>query len=388
MTKFILTLIFGHLATSSFSQNYPLFGPEKIVTINGLTFDAMEPNISSDGVTLFFNNLNDGINTKLFYATRVNDTTFTFVGELPGANQLNNPQLDAVPDLDGFGHFYWTSTRDYPNQLDNLFHGIIVDGIVTNIGRVHGDFNKNIPGWLIMDHGISYDGQYLYFNNARFDGSNCTGVCETELGIAQKINDTLFTTLTDSDLILSEINNPNYIYYAPCISSDHKELYYTRYLKETITPATQFDICVAVRTTLSEPFSTPQVLFSAPLAELIEAPTLSFDKSKMYYHKKTTDSHIILMRERINSATTSSMNINQTNLILYPNPSSDLIQLKNITDSYNYNIYKLSGQKVNASGKIDQLNPSINIMNLEQGSYLIQFMNEDNSTKTLIFSKI
>ena len=35
------------------SQNYPLFGPEKKVTINGLSFDAMEPFISLTGDTLF-----------------------------------------------------------------------------------------------------------------------------------------------------------------------------------------------------------------------------------------------------------------------------------------------------------------------------------------------
>jgi hypothetical protein len=38
-----------------------------------------------------------------------------------------------------------------------------------------------------MDHGISLDGQYLYFNNARFDDMNCIGPCETTLGIAQEI---------------------------------------------------------------------------------------------------------------------------------------------------------------------------------------------------------
>ncbi len=105
------------------------------VTINGLSFDAMEPFISPDGNYMFFNNLNDGINTKLYYATKVNDSTFSYVGELNGTNQITPPHLDAVADLDSFGNFYWTSTRNYPTELDNLFHGTFNTGNVTNIGR-------------------------------------------------------------------------------------------------------------------------------------------------------------------------------------------------------------------------------------------------------------
>lgn len=196
---------------------YPSYGSEINVTINGLSFDAMEPFISSDGNYLFFNNKNDGLNTKLFYATKVDDATFTYVGELSGTNQTTQPHLDAVADMDAAGNFYWTSTRNYPDQLDNLFYGTFNSGVVSNIGRLQGDFNLNTPGWLVMDHGISLDGQYLYFNNAKFDDINCQGICETTIGIAQKINSTTFNKLDNSDLILQNINDSNYIYYAPCV---------------------------------------------------------------------------------------------------------------------------------------------------------------------------
>jgi len=279
---------------------YPNFGPETDVIINGLTFDAMEPFISADGNNLFFNNVNNGINTKLFYATKVTDATFTFVGEVNGANQVTSPQLDAVADMDNNGNFYWTSTRDYPAELNNLFHGSFSNGNVTNISRVQGNFNMNTPGWLVMDHGISLDGQFLYFNNARFDDQNCLGPCETTLGIAQKVNNTTFNTLPNSTIILQNINDSNYIYYAPCISSDNLELYYTRYLKDNITANTNFEICVAIRENSISSFSIPKVLFSSPIANLIEAPTLTTNKNIMYYHKKTTDSHKIVMRQRIN----------------------------------------------------------------------------------------
>ncbi len=261
------------------SITYPSFNSEIEVTINGLSFDAMEPFISPNGNYLFFNNLNDGINTKLYYATKVNDSTFNYVGEIIGTNQLTAPHLDAVADMDSNGNFYWTSTRNYPNELNNLFHGTFSTGNVIDIERVQGDFNMNIPGWLVMDHGISLDGQFLYFNNARFDDTNCLGPCETILGIAQKNNDSTFNTLPNSTSILQNINDANYIYYAPCISSDNLELYYTRYLKGQITSSTVFEICVAVRSNSTSTFSVPKVLFSETISNLIEAPTLTVDKT-------------------------------------------------------------------------------------------------------------
>ncbi len=277
---------------------YPTFGSEIEVTIKGLSFDAMEPFVSPDGNFLFFNNINDGINTKLYFANKVNDSTFNYVGELIGTNQSKTPHLDAVADMDSNGNFYWTSTRDYPTELNNLFRGSFNEGNVSNITRVQGDFNMNTPGWLIMDHGISLDGQYLYFNNARFDEVNCQGPCETTLGIAQKDNVSTFTTLSNSESILQNINDSNYIYYAPCISSDNLELYFTRYIKGEITSGTVFEICVAVRTNSGSVFSIPKVLFSENISKLIEAPTLTLDNNSIYYHQKTSNSHRIMMRYR------------------------------------------------------------------------------------------
>ena len=278
---------------------YPSFGSEIDVNIIGLTFDAMEPFISPDGNYLFFNNINDGVNTKLYYATKISNSTFSFVGEVTGTNQITAPHLDAVADMDSNNNFYWTSTRNYPTELNNLFHGTFISGNVMNIERVQGDFNMNIPGWLVMDHGISLDGEYLYFNNARFDSQNCQGACETHLGIAKKVNTTTFNKLPNSNSILQNINNSNYIYYAPCISSDNLELYYTRYIRGAITPNTILEICVAVRNNPLDNFSIPKVLFSESFANLIEAPTLTVDKKIIYYHKKTASSHKIVMRNRV-----------------------------------------------------------------------------------------
>lgn len=122
--KVFLKIIFILLIIISCSSNdsditesliYPSFGSEMEVTINDLSFDAMEPFISSNGNYLFFNNLNDGIQTKLHYATKINDSTFNYLGELIGTNQTTTPHLDAVADMDSNGN-YWTSTRNYPSR--------------------------------------------------------------------------------------------------------------------------------------------------------------------------------------------------------------------------------------------------------------------------------
>src|ERR1700719_4761516 len=91
---FSLALALGFSSVSA--QTYPSFGNEIPVTITGDTVpDAMEPFISPDGNTLFFNSLNNGTTTTLYYATKVNDSTFTFAGGLTGANLLTPPHLDA-----------------------------------------------------------------------------------------------------------------------------------------------------------------------------------------------------------------------------------------------------------------------------------------------------
>jgi len=270
------------------------------VTINGYTDHAMEPFISPDGNTLFFNSINDGQNTKIYYATKVNTTTYTFMGELVGANEINNPQLNAVADLDALNNFYWTSVRGYPADLDNLHFGTFDNGILNNIGRVQGDFYVDQPGWLVMDHGISTDGQILFYNNARFDQVACPGVpCETFIGMAIKVGNGTFNKIADSDTILQNINDTTYIYYAPCITQDNLELYYTRFPTGDVTTQTVAEICLATRTTLTESFSVPIVLFSENVVNgIIEAPTLTTDKQVMYYHKNINGVFKIMSRER------------------------------------------------------------------------------------------
>ena len=95
----------------------------------------------------------------------------------------------------------------------------------------------------MLDHGISQDGNLLVFCNARFETNKCHGgVCESEMGLAHKVNDSTFNKVANSEILMQNINDTNYIYYAPCFSSDKLELYYTRYPKDSVKLNTSFAI--------------------------------------------------------------------------------------------------------------------------------------------------
>ncbi|MGL4598216.1 MAG: T9SS type A sorting domain-containing protein [Bacteroidia bacterium] len=319
---FILCLFFTAKAST---QTYPTYGPEIPVTVTGLGFDAMEPAITADGNVIFFNSLNDGVATSLYYASRVNDSTFTFVGGLTGANQNITPRMDVVASSDSINRFYWMSLRDFPIQFDNFFRGQFNGTDVVNIGRVHGTFYIYSLGWLIMDAAINYDGNTLYYCNAFFNSnySGCNGLpCIAKLGIAQKQNDSTFNKLSNSDNLMLNVNDTNYAVYAPHISRNGLELYYTRFFR---TNPVQTELCVSVRNTTNDPFSLPSVIYASGLAP--EAISLTTDYTKIYYHKKVNGIYRLFMRYR-----TSVIGLDETvkpDLVqVYPNPVVDFLELK------------------------------------------------------------
>lgn len=258
---------------------YPSFINDREVAITGYSGDAMEPFISGDGQVLFFNSLNDGDSTSLYHATRVSDTAFAFAGEVGGVNGTP-PHLDAVASLDGGGRFYFVSTRNYPAVFENLQAGDYAAGAVTGVAPVAGDFYVYSPGWLIMDAEIARGGSTLYYCNARFDGGAIPA--EARLGVASK-QGASFTKLAAGDTVLKNVNDTSYLVYAPASTADGRELYFTRMHKRMASTR----ICVAVRTDTAGPFSAPRTLEIA--GTIVEAPTITSDKRRIYYHKLAGD---------------------------------------------------------------------------------------------------
>lgn len=375
--NYVILLMLAFICQIDYAQTYPAFGSQKEVTVTGLNFDAMEIFISPDGNTLFFNSLNSGGNTNLYYATKVDDTTFTYQGLLGGCYDSSPNHLDAVASMDSMNNFFWISVRDYPTVFENLHRGEYSAGNVTNITRVYGDFNIFSPGWLIMDGTINYQGNLLYYNNAYFN--NCTyGMpCKARLGVAQKVNDSIFNKLPNTDAIFANVNDTNYLVYAPQITKDGLELYFTRILNGTVNS----EICVSVRNNPAAPFSLPNVIYSNN-GYVPEAATLTFDKQKMYYHQKDgTGIFKINMRYRI-SATAIVESSNNIGIKVFPNPSSTILNVivPNINEKYDIEINSILGQQIL---KISSTNV-IDIENLTNGIYILKVKQNDKISTTKI----
>ncbi|MBL7909605.1 MAG: T9SS type A sorting domain-containing protein [Bacteroidia bacterium] len=349
----------------------PIFGNEVPVTINGLTFDAMEPFLSTDGNALFFNNLNDGITTSLYYASKVNDVTFNYIGPVPVVNQTVTPRLDGVASVDTLNNFYWVSTRNYSTSFENLHRVRFLTSGYTNFGPLHGNFYIPIPGWLIMDAGINFYGDQLIYCNAQFNGCANGLPCKASLGLANKVNDSTFNKDSNTNILMANVNDTAaYIVYAPAITKDGLELYYTRLLKNS----TQTEIMVATRTNTISPFSVGTLLIGAPYIAP-EGPTLSTDKTKMYYHRKDGNLHKIYLRYRTGT-TDIHKNVIDNNLSLFPNPTNGMSYIRS-TEEVMVKVYNVVGVEVLRTTAC-----SINLNDQPNGLYFVN-ITTDKTTKLI-----
>ncbi|HRH52958.1 MAG TPA: T9SS type A sorting domain-containing protein [Chitinophagales bacterium] len=360
------------------AQAIPTFGPEIKVTISGLTFDAMEPFISPDGNTLFFNSLNAGGNTNIYYALKENDSTFTFMGLVDGCYDPSPEHLDGVPAMDTDNHFFWISLRNYPFVFENLFSGWYNDGAVTDISRVNGDFYIYEPGWLIMDATINYEGNYLYFNNAYFNNCLLGMPCDARLGVAEKLNDTTFVKLWNSETLFANVNDTNYIVYAPQVTQDGLELYFTRILNGTVNS----EICVSTRANTDDAWSLPTVIY-ANLGFVPEAATITTDKKIIYYHQKDeTGIFHIYMRYREIADNIQDHELQP--IVFSPNPVVDDLYLQSLLqqDENKVEIFNMAGKSVLQSSSC---NPC-SVRTLASGMYVLS-VTQNGVKKLTLFIK-
>jgi len=244
------------------------------VEIQGYSGSAMEPFISCDGRYLFFNNSNaPASETDIFYAERVSEDAFRFLGKVPGLNALP-PTLDGVPSIDDAGNLFFVSSRSYDTTLSTLYLGVFRDGQLSEVGLGAGNFSRQQPGWLTMDAEINRDGSLLYFANARFTGGPVPA--EADLGVARRSGEA-FQVTTDSDDLFRDVNT-GALEYAPSTSRDGLELYFTRF--DGLVPV----ILKARRVTTSMVFGPPEPV--SAISGFVEAPSISCDGSALYYHRK------------------------------------------------------------------------------------------------------
>ena len=276
------------VASAQAKKGPPEFGSPERVEITGYTQDAMEPFITRDGRYLLFNNSNaPTVDTNLQYAERQDDLTFVYRGELAGAN---SSALDGVPSADVDGNFYFVSTRSYPATFSTLYRGIFSDGVVTGVELVPG-VSRQQPGIVNFDAEISYDGNTLIFVDGHFNAGSTTPD-SADLVIAQR-NGMTFERVANSGEIFKKLNS-KLLEYAPCLSRDGLELFFTRVNIKAAHPRPQ--IFHSWRTDTTQPFGAPRKIKA--LSGFVEAPTLSPDEHSLYFHKLDGNQFVIYRATR------------------------------------------------------------------------------------------
>jgi hypothetical protein len=89
----------------------------------------------------------------------------------------------------------------------------------------------------------------------------------------------MFQRLGESARIFANVNS-DWLEYAPDVSADQLELFFTRV--EAITPAAQPLIYRSSRRSIDQPFSRPQRVGS--IQSVAEAAALAPDEQSFYYH--------------------------------------------------------------------------------------------------------
>lgn len=275
-----------------------LYGAPEPVEIVGYAQDAMEPCISLDGKYLFFNNSNETPDTHLFYARRVSDKQFKFLGPLPGVRMTSDPkpswdEREMAPSIDRANNFFFTCTHSYRADRKTLYAGKFTGDKVTNVQPVEGDISPKLLTWLNMDCGISPDASTLFIARAMIrPGDQAPSV--SDLLMATRRSDGTFEIDKRSHAFLKSINTAA-LEYAPCITDDGLELYFTRaQTLDTADPKGPVtEIMVARRNTKIEPFGSPVRI--AGIEGFAEAPSLTRDKRELYFHKRA-DSRFRIFR--------------------------------------------------------------------------------------------
>ena len=191
-----------------------------------------------------------------------------------------------------------------------------------------------------MVAGINFQGDQLIYCNAFFNSCANAAPCRASLGLANKVNDSTFNKDSNTNILMANVNDTtNYIVYAPAITKDGLELFYTRLLKNS----TQTEIMVATRTNTVSPFSAGTLLIGAPYI-VPEAPTLSSDKNRMYYHRKNGSLFEIYLRYRTGTSGIHKNTLN-TDLSIFPNPTNNKVYIRS-TDEVAIKVYNIVGVEV------------------------------------------
>jgi Tol biopolymer transport system component len=266
---------------------YSAFANPRAVSIRGYSGDAMEPFMTPDGRYLLFNSLNQPpAHTTLRYATRIDDFTFTYQGELAGAN--DRQALTAVPAVAGDQTLYFISTRSYQRTLSTVYAAHFDHGIAAGVTLVPGLATRQ-RGIIDFDVDVSVGGTWLFVSQGRFSGGPAPDSARLLLYVRERSG---FVLDPRSDRILAAVNDTSALVYAAAVSASGRELFFT-----AAQPGAPPSIYRAVRDGAGQPFRDVQRVAAA--AGFAEAPALSPDGGRvLYYHRRVGHRFLIYAATR------------------------------------------------------------------------------------------
>lgn len=263
------------------------FGQPQPVSVEGYRGHIMEPFIARDGGSLFFNSRNaPGDQTDIFYARRIDDLHFQFVGAVAGANSA---ALDGVASLARDGTFALISPRDYDRTQATIWTGHWRGDRVADL-HLEAALSPHRPLWFNMDAEISANGQHLYFTDNAW--SPIGPPRGSDLHLAVRTNG-VWRRAPEYDRWFARINT-RALEYAAATSADERELYFTR-LTTPFLGTPQLEIMVATRATTAEPFSAPARIRS--ITGFVEGPTDAPDGA-LFFHAKINDLYQLMRASR------------------------------------------------------------------------------------------
>jgi hypothetical protein len=283
MKNFIATLATTFLCGIPLALGAPFANPEP-VTIQGYSGPQEDPSISPDGRYLFFDSHTDSpsIPVEVYYATRYDYKTFTSRGAIRNINPPTGSKeqtLDANMDLSG--RLYFTTSVFSPG------YPLIVSGPFANGAVAQGTPVKGISpshaGGFIMQVTVTPDGNTLYYADCgpMGNGGNPNIPSFSRVAVASKNADGSFTKLSNSDVLLANVNAAGNLLYNATASANNLELVFTA--ADLSLPAYNgYTVYLASRISTSDPFSAPVEVTAA--GHNSENGSLSPDGKHLYYH--------------------------------------------------------------------------------------------------------
>ncbi len=205
---------------------------------------------------------------------------FVYLGRVQGVNSATG--IEGAPSIDPHGNFYFTSSGT-PGQIA---HGTLSSwGTVTYVGPVYGMPQANVSGNVLygnMDIGVAPSETFAVLSRAAWLLPAGGLPAAADLWYLRRLSPTTMLHYpTDTANFLGALNTPDKLEYAPEISTDGLQIFYTQ---TTLAPVTTA-ILTASRPSVTMPFGPPTTIVGPTSDAIIEGPTVTPGNDRIFYHR-------------------------------------------------------------------------------------------------------